>query len=169
MQQSINIIRCCWAVKYQYGSNYHKDNSQRLSSLTESQTWIFSTRTESCHSANKSKKKGDVSLTRGSALWYKVGYNPNWIPTLIGYQTTEIDVCFLQWWSELSLFSHCWLPVVDPRRQLFPWIHRGRGQQRGYIQERIYGQDQRSAVGSTPYLLDLVQYPHCTHIVTIKV
>ncbi len=33
----------------------------------------------------------------------------------------------------------------------------------------MYEQDQRSAVGSTPYLLDLVQYPHCTHIVTIKV
>ncbi len=48
--------------------------------------------TESCHSANKSKKR-DVSLTQGSALWYKVGYNPILIPTLIGHQTTEIDVC----------------------------------------------------------------------------
>ena len=130
------------------------NNSQRLSSLTESQTWIFSTRTESCHSANKSKKKGDVSLTWWPALQCKVGYNPNWIPTLIGYQMTEIDVCFLQWWwSEFSLFSHCWLPLVDPRRQLFPWIHRGRGQQRGYIQERMFGQDLRSAVGSTPLFI----------------
>ena len=129
---------------------------------------MFSTRTESCYSANKSSK-GCWPCFR---IWTPVqkGYNPNWIPTLAGQQTTNIDICFPQWWwSELSLFSHCWLPVVDPSRQLFPWIHRGRGQQRGYIQKRMYEQDQRSAVGSTPYLLDLVPYPHCTHIMTIKV
>ncbi len=28
MQQSIDIIGCCWDVKWQYGFKYHKDNSQ---------------------------------------------------------------------------------------------------------------------------------------------
>ena len=34
------------------------------------------------------------------------------------------------------------LPVVDPNRQLFPWIHRGRGQERRHIlQPRIHEPD----------------------------
>ena len=58
--------------------------------------------------------KKDVNLIWGPSLQYKKGYKPNWIPTLIGQQITVIGICFPQWWwSELNLFRHCWLPVVD--------------------------------------------------------
>jgi RPA family protein len=45
------------------------------------------------------------------------------------------------------------LPVVDPTRQLFPWIHRGNGQHKQHIPTtRMYEPDniKISAKASTP-------------------
>jgi hypothetical protein len=104
---------------------------------------------------NKSQQRMSTSLEDPHSS--TKGYNPNWIPTLFGQQKTQMDVCLSQWWSDPVCFSHCQLPIVDPSRQLFPWIHRSWGQQRGYIPKKDVQARWMSAICSTSYKkIDLV-------------
>ena len=67
-------------------------------------------------------------------------------------------------------FSHCWLLVVDSHRQLLPRICRGWGQQKGYIQKRMYELDEcLEYILNILWKLDLVKCPNCTLILTIEV
>ena len=58
-------------MKYQYGSKYHQDNSQKLSEYTESLTKIFSLKLTILIQSIRVKK--DFNLAWGSSLHYKKG------------------------------------------------------------------------------------------------
>lgn len=125
-----------------------------------------------CH-YHQQKSYTCTDLPWGSLLQNTKGYHKQWIRTLHGTKRHRrwcLDLPMIIV-NTLSMTWHCSLAGSWPFGQLFPWIHRGdRANRRTIYQHQgLQKITNRISVLSAPSYLDLVQYPHCTQIVTIKV
>ena len=127
-------------MKYQYGSEYDKDNSQRLPKYKQYLTRNLATNAALLNiimTANMRQKGCETHLRNLTPV--QKGYNPIESPlSLVNKRQRLMCVSHHYYDQKPDCSNIVWLPVVDPSGQLFPWIHRSRGQQRENIQERMF-------------------------------